>query len=104
MNKARLAWPFFLSLMVCSAQATQFIYVNQNAPATSARNGASWGNAYWELRDALGSPGAATASVNNPVEIWVATGTYKPTSDTVRSKSFAVPSWVTIRGGFAGTE
>ncbi|MBI3172742.1 MAG: S-layer homology domain-containing protein [Chloroflexi bacterium] len=37
-------------------------------------------------------------------EIWVRTGTYKPTSGTDRAATFQLKSGVTVYGGFAGTE
>jgi len=79
-------------------------YVNQNAPATTRNDGSSWANAYRELRDALASPAASSGTAGNPVQIWVARGTYKPTGDTNRLATFALPSHVRIYGGFAGNE
>ncbi|HTY43421.1 MAG TPA: right-handed parallel beta-helix repeat-containing protein [Thermoanaerobaculia bacterium] len=55
------------------------------------------GTAYTDLQPAL-----AAASASD--EIWVAAGTYKPTSDTDRTKSFAMKNGVAIYGGFNGTE
>jgi hypothetical protein len=37
-------------------------------------------------------------------QIWVARGTYKPTTGTDRSVSFQMKSGVKVYGGFAGTE
>ena len=37
-------------------------------------------------------------------EIWVAAGTYKPTTTADRAISFSMPNGVKIYGGFAGTE
>ena len=37
-------------------------------------------------------------------QVWVATGTYKPTTDTDRLATFQMKSGVAIYGGFAGTE
>src|SRR5262245_49736677 len=62
-------------------EAATIIYVNKNAPANSANNGTSWANAYFELRDALAYR-AFQGTAENPVEFWVATGTYTPTSGT----------------------
>ncbi|HEY4416612.1 MAG TPA: hypothetical protein VGO57_13060, partial [Verrucomicrobiae bacterium] len=98
-----LRWLLPVFFVAFSTYGSQIIYVNQNAPGNSSQGGTSWGTAYHELRDALQSA-RGSASVNNPVEIWVAAGNYKPTADTVRSKSFALPGNVTVRGGFAGTE
>ena len=72
------------------------IYVKANA--TGANNGTSWINAYTNLQSALNSacPGIA--------EIWVAAGTYKPTTTNDRNISFVMKNGVAIYGGFNGTE
>src|SRR5262249_8071375 len=67
-----------------------------NANATGANNGTSWANAYTDLQSAL-----SDASCK---QIWVAKGTYQPTSTTDRTISFAIPRGVSLYGGFAGTE
>ena len=71
------------------------IYVKQNA--SGANNGTSWTDAYADLQTALGSacPGS---------QIWVAAGTYKPTTGTDRTISFVMKNGVALYGGFAGTE
>lgn len=68
-----------------------------NGAATGANNGTSWADAYTDLRSAV-----ASAIVGQ--EIWVAAGTYKPSSTGDRFISFALKSGVGIYGGFAGTE
>ncbi|MCB9336498.1 MAG: right-handed parallel beta-helix repeat-containing protein [Lewinellaceae bacterium] len=72
------------------------LYVNENA--TGANIGASWANAFTNLQDALNS------TCPNVTEIWVAAGTYKPTSGTDRSISFVMKDNLAIYGGFAGVE
>ncbi len=47
---------------------------------------------------------AALSKAASGDEIWVAAGTYKPTSTTDRAVSFNLKSGVKIYGGFAGTE
>ena len=76
---------------------TTRIYVKSNA--TGANNGTSWADAYTDLQSALSTTCLATNA-----EIWVAAGTYKPTSGTDRTISFIIPSNVKVYGGFAGTE
>ena len=75
--------------------APQIHYVAWNA--SGANNGSSWGDAYINLQSAL----AAAVSGD---EIWVAAGTYKPTSGTDRTVSFTLKNGVAVYGGFAGTE
>lgn len=77
------------------AKPGAIIYVN--ADATGSENGKNWNNAFTDLQDAL----AAAVSGN---EIWVAAGTYKPTSTNDRSVSFVLKSGVKVYGGFAGGE
>ena len=80
---------------------TPVVYVSKNAPLISQENGSSWTNAFRELRDALA---VVNPTSNNPIEIWVARGTYKPTAGTDREAAFVLKSGLTIRGGFAGNE
>ncbi len=73
----------------------RIIYVNQNA--TGNNDGTSWSNAYTDLSSALEAAGA-----NN--EVWVAQGTYFPTTDGDREQSFVIADGAEVYGGFAGTE
>lgn len=82
-------------MLLCLKAHTAIIYVNANA--TGSNNGTSWTNAYTDLQAAL-----SVAFVND--DIWVATGTYKPTSTTSRSISFVMRNGVDMYGGFNGTE
>jgi hypothetical protein len=70
------------------------IYVNFSAEGSN--DGTSWSNAFTDLQDAL----AAAVSGD---QIWVAAGTYKPTTSD-RSIFFRLASGVKIYGGFAGDE
>lgn len=70
-------------------------YVKINA--TGANTGLSWTDAYNDLQTALGSSAFGD-------EIWVAAGTYKPTSSTSTSIPFYLVNGVSIYGGFYGTE
>jgi RHS repeat-associated protein len=76
----------------------QRIYVKKGA--TGLGDGTSWTDAYPELQPALFE--ADTAAGN--VEIWVARGEYKPTTDLDRTVSFNLPSETLVYGGFVGTE
>jgi hypothetical protein len=75
---------------------TPFVrYVKWNA--SGANNGTSWADAYADLQSAL----SAATSGN---EIWVAAGTYKPSTGTNRTSTFQLKGDVSVYGGFAGTE
>jgi hypothetical protein len=64
--------------------------------ASGAGNCSSWDDAC-ELQTAL-------ISAVSGDEIWVAAGTYKPTTSTDRSPAFQLKSSVSVYGGFAGDE
>jgi predicted outer membrane repeat protein len=72
------------------------LYVNELATRGSD-NGSSWTNAYTSLQSALGAAQSGD-------QVWVAEGTYKPTSGIDRTVSFTIPDGVAVYGGFAGTE
>ena len=81
---------------IIPSQASGLIlYVKANA--SGANNGSSWTDAYTDLQFAL-------SVASNGDEIWVAAGTYKPTTGTDRTVSFVLKSGVAIYGGFAGIE
>lgn len=82
----------FSEISMASAAGVCYVKVGATAPGT----GISWEEAYPDLQSALG-PSPCT-------EIWVAAGTYKPTSGTDRKISFVLESGVSIYGGFVGTE
>lgn len=86
-------WVFSALLPAKSFSAV--IYVNVGA--SGANNGTSWADAYTGLQPAI------TASVPGD-EIWVAAGTYLPTTGTDRGISFVLKNGVKFYGGFNGTE
>jgi hypothetical protein len=71
------------------------IYVDANATGTG--DGTSWANAFTSLQSALTAAGSYC-------DIWVASGTYKPTTGSDRNASFQMKNGVAIYGGFTGTE
>jgi predicted outer membrane repeat protein len=71
------------------------LFVNDDA--TGLNTGVSWADAYTDLQSAL-------AAATSGDEIWVAAGTYKPTSGIDRNISFSLKSGVSLYGGFAATE
>ncbi|RAJ11060.1 gliding motility-associated-like protein [Chitinophaga skermanii] len=87
-----LAAGLFLSFGTVNAAT---IYVNLNATGTN--NGSSWANAYTSLQTAI----AAAAPGD---QIWVAMGTYLPTTTSNTSIPFQMKSGVGIYGGFRGNE
>jgi hypothetical protein len=65
--------------------------------AAPGGDGLAWESAYDDLQLALAAAVAGD-------EIWVASGTYQPTSGSDRAVSFNLKSGVSLYGGFAGTE
>jgi hypothetical protein len=77
---------------------TNRLYVDANA--AGANDGSDWTNAFTELSLAL----CVAANIDNVEEIWVAQGTYLPTGDGDREKSFDLADGVKVYGGFTGNE
>lgn len=89
---------FILTILVwaitMSAHAATW-YVNTNA--TGANDGTSWSDAFTNLQDGI------AASVFGD-QIWVAAGTYKPTTTSSRTINFKIKNGTKIYGGFNATE
>lgn len=83
---ALLAGPTF-------AQTTWYV----DDDASGANDGTSWQDAFTELQDAL-------AAADPLEEIWVATGTYRPSATGDRQASFVPEQQTMLFGGFDGTE
>jgi predicted outer membrane repeat protein len=95
MNKSFLALKLMVLAWLCAANVQATIrYVKPGSTSTAWQ---SQTNVYADLTSAL------TAAVYGD-EIWVAAGTYKPTTGTDRTISFNLKDGVAIYGGFAGTE
>ncbi|MEF8811312.1 MAG: right-handed parallel beta-helix repeat-containing protein, partial [Bacteroidales bacterium] len=81
----------------------QRIYVDSSASGNN--DGSSWTDAYTSLQDALDQVSFADS-------IWVAAGTYLPGKDKdgnsspsdTRTKTFYIPDYISVCGGFDGTE
>ncbi|HWK04253.1 MAG TPA: gliding motility-associated C-terminal domain-containing protein [Puia sp.] len=92
-GRATLATLLLLQFHLCFAATT--IYVNVNNPTPGA--GTSWATAYTDFN-------AALAAAPYGANIWVAQGTYRPTTTTDRTIAFEPPKYVLIYGGFVGNE
>ncbi len=84
-----------LTTIAVSSSYAATIYVDLNA--TGANDGSSWTNAFIDLQDAI------ALSVFGD-EIWVAQGTYKPTTGTSQNTSFSIKNGTKVYGGFSGSE
>ncbi len=86
------------SLLLNGTASASVIFVRASqALPLALQTGTTWTLAYKDLQVALAS---ATAGD----EIWIAQGTYKPTTTTNRSISFSLKNNVDLIGGFAGNE
>ncbi|MGX5819406.1 Ig-like domain-containing protein [Chitinophaga lutea] len=70
------------------------LYVN-SANTAAIQDGLTWATAFADLQKALAC---------KTKEVWVAAGTYKPTTGTDRTIAFSMPGGAKLYGGFAGTE
>lgn len=86
-----------LSLLL-GAQLSQAQTIRYVKPTASGRgDGSSWANASDKLQDMITASGSAD-------QVWVARGTFKPTTGTDRNASFSLKDGVSIYGGFQGSE
>lgn len=100
MNRPRsLLLASILSCAAASAAEAAVRYVDANL-GTGANNGSSWADAY----QGVGGLASALAASVAGDEIWVADGTYRPTTGTSRTAAFTLKTGVAIYGGFAGGE
>ncbi|WP_373511948.1 choice-of-anchor Q domain-containing protein, partial [Persicitalea sp.] len=83
-----------LALLLAAPGFAATIYVDASVAPGGTGNGSSWANAHQSLQTAL------TAAQSGD-QIWVAQGTYKPTTSTTdREASFVMKEGVKIYGGF----
>ncbi|MBD2757394.1 beta strand repeat-containing protein [Spirosoma validum] len=89
-----------LTITVLLPTCNPIQYVTQQG--AGLRDGSSWSNALGANQLQLAINTAADCGGNR--QVWVATGTYKPTTGSDRNASFSMRNGVAIYGGFAGTE
>ena len=101
MNSIRsvCAGALFLALVATPSAFAGIVYVDASA-TTGANDGSSWANAF---QGSSGLQSALAVAVAGD-QIWVADGTYLPTSGGSRFVSFGLVSAVQLYGGFAGGE
>lgn len=80
---------------LCEVTLTGVIIVDSRAPLGG--NGRSWARPYRDL-----ATGIAVAAAGE--NIWIAKGSYKPTTGTNRTTSFTIKQGVGLYGGFKGGE
>ncbi len=95
MNKNLLILLLFFALAPNSTTAQTIWLVKHDA--TGLGNGTTWQNAFPQLNMALD-----VAAYGDTV--WVAAGTYYPTTGTNRDTAFMLRNGVSLFGGFAGSE
>lgn len=86
---------FFYCLPVVAFAQPHTFYVKHNAMGTNT--GTTWANAFTVLNSAI-------QQAQYGDTIWVAAGTYRPTTGTSRDSSFLLKNGVRIFGGFNGSE
>ncbi|MFN0008647.1 MAG: right-handed parallel beta-helix repeat-containing protein [Planctomycetota bacterium] len=87
----------FLATSAPAFAGTFFVDANL---ASGANDGSTWADAF----QGSGGLQLALAAANAGDQVWVADGTYVPTSTAARTISFNLESGVEIYGGFAGGE
>lgn len=92
--KSNLCLIILFTILAFTSQSQTIRYVKVGGEGTS--DGSSWANASGDLQAMI------NASAAND-QVWVAAGTYKPTSTTNRSISFTMKNELSILGGFSNT-
>ncbi len=93
MKRAQLLLTFASLIFCFSTLNAQVRYIQKDAQG----KGTSWIDASGDLNGILKNAKPGT-------QVWVAAGTYFPTTGTDREISFEVPNGVHVYGGFEGTE
>jgi len=97
----RLFAGYLIAALIAGTTSARIIHVDDDA--AGANDGSSWANAYKYLQDAIDN----ACSVEKPVEIRVARGTYRPDLGAGKKRgdrqaAFRLIDGVTLKGGFAG--
>ena len=82
-----------LSLSCKSFATIYYVNINNSTPGS----GLTWATAFNDLNQAL-------AIYSSGDQIWVAKGTYYPTTTTDRTATFTITNYLSLYGGFNGTE
>ncbi|TAK45826.1 MAG: hypothetical protein EPO28_03210, partial [Saprospiraceae bacterium] len=91
-----LLLPVFILALLSQPVHSTVLYVNANVQGGN-QDGTSWANAYPLLQSSI-------IAAQYGDTIWVAQGTYLPTTGTNRNISFTLKNGVKMFGGFAGAE
>jgi len=78
------------------------LYVNRNA--TGSGTGLTWSDALTEIYSATAVVDNWAPFCGSPTQVWIAAGTYKPTTGTSRTPSFNLRNNLAYFGGFGGSE
>ncbi|MFQ5809036.1 MAG: right-handed parallel beta-helix repeat-containing protein, partial [Armatimonadota bacterium] len=82
-----------------AAQPTGAVVYVSAQRAASSGDGRAWATAYGTVQEGIDAARRAGGG-----EVWVAAGTYRPTSTADRAVSFELKPGVALYGGFAGSE
>lgn len=96
-SKGSIGVKHLLLILTIVASAGPLFAQRYFVQAGQAGDGSSWEKAFGDLQQAL-------ALVQAGDEIWLAAGTYLPTTENDRNASFLIPSGVKVYGGFLGNE
>lgn len=88
--------------LLLAPDTDNILYVDRNVSGGTA-DGSSWANAVPELSDALlwAKQNESSWTTAEPLQVWVAEGTYKPTATTDRTIGFELFGNLQLIGGFS---
>lgn len=97
LSKAWLSFSLVLLVSTCLFAQGKRWHVDSTAISSSNPDGSTWQRAFPDLQQALQIAKAGDS-------VWVAKGTYYPTSGLDQNASFKIPNGVILIGGFKGIE